>query len=113
MTGGAISIPGQGLEVVCVGPVVSPIRLHGRGQPLNGTKVVFTVMQEGARVGYSVTGDRFPNEITLVALRRPLQVNHAGSESCSMLHIKLLLTAALLPMIINHGFSTGHKNFPG
>lgn len=69
-------------------------------------------MQEGARAGYSVSGDRFPNEITLVALRRPLQVNHAGSESRSMLHIKLLLTAALLPMVINNGIQHWPQEFP-
>lgn len=74
--------------------------------------VVWTVMQEGARVCYSVSGDRFPNEITLVALRRPLQVNHAGSESLAMLHIKLLLTAALLPMIINHGIQHWPQEVP-
>lgn len=74
--------------------------------------VVWTVMQEGAWVCYSVSGDRFPNEITLVALRRPLQVNHAGSESLAMLHIKLLLTSALLPMTINHGIQHWPQEVP-
>lgn len=59
-----------------------------------------------------MSGVRFPNEIALVALRRPLQVNHAGSESHSMLHIKLLLTIALLPMVINHGTQHWPQEFP-
>lgn len=112
LRGGAIPIPGQGWEVICGGPVVSLTRLHGHGQPLNRTKVVWTVMQEGARVCYSVSGLRFPNEITLVARRRPLQVNHVGSESCSILHIKLLLTAAQLPMIINHSIQHWPQEVP-
>lgn len=69
-------------------------------------------MKEGAGVCCSVGGDGFPNQTASVASRRPPEVNHAASGSYSMLHIKLLLTAVLLSMLINHGIH-GHRKFPG
>lgn len=70
-------------------------------------------MQEGAGACYSVGGERFPNQIASVALRRPPEVNHTGSGSYSMLYIELLLTAALLSMIINHGIQHWPQEVPG